>query len=421
MVDHPRRLVLMHTSDWHLGRTLHGQRRHDEHAAFLDWLAARADEYAVDVLVVAGDVFDSVAPGHTAQSLYYGFLQRIARPGRRHVVVVAGNHDSPSLLDAPSPLLRGLDVHVTGVPGARPEDDVRVLERADGSLMAVCCAIPYLRDRDLRTSEAGESPDDRERQRVDAVASRYAAAAAYAEGVRAERHPDAPWIVTGHAFAAGGKTVEGDGVRSLYVGSLGGVPATVFPAAADYVALGHLHTAQTVGGRETVRYSGAPMAMGFDESDRPKQVMLVTWEGPGTPTVRPLDVPRFRRLARVRGDAASLLEQVRAHVGSGEATWLEAVYEGEAVPGDWRTPLAEAVAGSPVAILRSRNARPTGQVLTAEAGDDEGAGLAGLDVDTVFGRCLDAHGVPEDQRAELWRTFREVRDTLADDDPKAED
>ena len=105
---------LLHTSDWHLGRTLYGRKRHEEFAAFLDWLAETIERHAVDVLLVAGDVFDTSAPGPRVQALYYRFLCRVAASRCRHAVVIAGNHDSPAFLDAPRELLKALDVHVVG-------------------------------------------------------------------------------------------------------------------------------------------------------------------------------------------------------------------------------------------------------------------------------------------------------------------
>ena len=111
---------ILHTSDWHIGRTLYGRERYGEFDAFLDWLAVRAEEENIDVLLVAGDVFDNSTPGNHAQELYYRFLCRMAVSSNRHVVVTAGNHDSPSFLNAPRELLKCLNVHVVGAPPILP-------------------------------------------------------------------------------------------------------------------------------------------------------------------------------------------------------------------------------------------------------------------------------------------------------------
>jgi len=130
-------MKILHTSDWHLGRSLYGKKRYDEFSAFLDWLAETIEEQGIDALLIAGDVFDTSTPSNRAQALYYRFLCRVATSCCRHVVVIAGNHDSPSFLNAPRELLRALDVHVVGATTENLEDEVivlggtHVLERTD--------------------------------------------------------------------------------------------------------------------------------------------------------------------------------------------------------------------------------------------------------------------------------------------------
>ncbi|MEO5348018.1 MAG: exonuclease subunit SbcD, partial [Magnetococcus sp. YQC-9] len=117
-------MKICHTSDWHLGHTLRGQRRDIEFSAFLDWLLATLHRERVEALLIAGDLFDSATPTHRAQELYYRFIARVASTGCRHVVVIAGNHDSPTLLDAPKALLSALEIHVIGTALADPRDEV---------------------------------------------------------------------------------------------------------------------------------------------------------------------------------------------------------------------------------------------------------------------------------------------------------
>ena len=122
-------MKILHTSDWHLGRSLYGRKRYKEFSAFLDWLAQTIEDENVDALLVAGDVFDTSTPSNRAQELYYRFLCRVAASSCRHVVVVAGNHDSPSFLNAPKELLRALNVYVVGAVTESLEDEVIVLEK----------------------------------------------------------------------------------------------------------------------------------------------------------------------------------------------------------------------------------------------------------------------------------------------------
>ena len=152
---------ILHTSDWHIGRTLCGRKRYDEFEMFLDWLIDTIQREQVDILLVAGDIFDTSSPSNRAQELYYRFLCRAAASSCRHVVIIAGNHDSPSFLNAPKELLRAINVHVVGAAAENREDEVFVLTQGDGTPELIVCAVPYLRDRDIRIAEAGESVEDK--------------------------------------------------------------------------------------------------------------------------------------------------------------------------------------------------------------------------------------------------------------------
>lgn len=278
-VSPARPLTILHTSDWHLGRRLYGRRRYEEFTAFLDWLEATLCEKSVDVLIVAGDIFDTMTPSNKAQALYYEFLGNVSKTGCRHIVIVAGNHDSPTFLDAPRQLLKFLNVHVIGTACEDICDEVLILEDSDGAPHCIIAAVPYLRDRDVRSSSAGESMEDKDTNVINGIANHYDAVARAAKTAQAElmsvHQRYIPIIATGHLFAAGSKTTEDDGVRDLYVGNLGKISADMFSPNFDYVALGHLHVPQKVGGCDHIRYSGSPIAMGFGEARQQKQVLLI--------------------------------------------------------------------------------------------------------------------------------------------------
>ncbi|PTN11860.1 exonuclease subunit SbcD [Nitrosomonas aestuarii] len=189
-------MKLLHTSDWHIGRTLYGRKRYEECEAFLTWLTETIKQNEIDALLVAGDVFDTSAPSNRAQELYYRFLCRMATSSCRHVIVVAGNHDSPSFLNAPKELLKALDVHVIGNSTEFPEDEVLVLRNAQDIPELIVCAVLYLRDRDIRVVEAGESVEDKERKLIDGIRTHYATVAALAEQKRDELGVDIPIIDT---------------------------------------------------------------------------------------------------------------------------------------------------------------------------------------------------------------------------------
>lgn len=414
-------MKILHTSDWHLGRALLGQKRHAEFEAFLDWLTATVCNERVDVLLVTGDIFDSGTPGNRDQQMYFTFLARMTATCCRHVVVVAGNHDSPSFLAAPGDLLRSLSIHVTGSAGS-PEDEVLVLRNTRNAPELIVCAVPYLRDRDIRTVEAGESVDDKERKLVQGIRAHYERVAALAvrrrEELAAEAGGRLPIVGTGHLFAAGGKTVEGDGVRELYVGSLLHVSASIFPKSFDYLALGHLHLPQTVGGHEHIRYSGSPLPMGFGEAGQQKSVCLVEVAHDTPVRVRLLPVPVFRHLERIRGDWEHIARRIGELKEAGSPVWLEIVYTGHAVMGDLGRQVDAAVSGSNLRVCRTDNLNARQAALHSV---HPGETLDDLSVTDVFRRCLRAHNVPKEQHAELLRTYGEALAALDDPQPHSGD
>ena len=409
-------LKLLHTSDWHIGRTLYGRKRYEEFEAFMSWLAETIQQNEIDALLVAGDVFDTSAPSNRAQELYYRFLCRVAASSCRHVVVVAGNHDSPSFLNAPKELLKALDVHVVGSSTSSPEDEVLVLCNEQDAPELIVCAVPYLRDRDIRVAEAGESVEDKERKLIEGIRTHYAAVAALAEQKREELGVDIPIVGTGHLFTAGGQTVDGDGVRELYVGSLAHVTAGIFPACFNYLALGHLHVPQKVNGSETIRYSGSPLPMGFGEAKQQKSVCQVEFHSTAA-SVQLIDVPIFQKLERVQGDWEGISNRIIELSATDSQGWLEVIYDGTEVIGDLRERLEAAISGTQMEILRIKNnriiERVLGQIHEEETLDD-------LNVNDVFERCLAVHDVPEEQRPELLRAYQETVSSLYEDDVQAE-
>jgi exonuclease SbcD len=404
---------ILHTSDWHLGRSLYGRRRHEEHEAFLRRLEDILREEAVDALLVAGDIFDLSAPGVRAQEIYYQFLCRAIGSACRHIVIIAGNHDSPSFLTAPQELLRNLRIHVLGAVSDAPEKEVLVLKDAAGVPECVVCAVPFLRDRDIRVVEAGESVADKERKLVRGIRDHYARVAALAQERRAATgNPHIPIVAMGHLFAAGGATAEGDGVRDLYVGGLAHVEAAVFPEVFDYVALGHLHLPQRVGGSDRIRYSGSPLPMGFGEIGGEKSLCLVSFAGREA-VVRTLPLPVFQRLENVQGDWAAISGRLAALAAEDSRAWLDITYDGEELLPDLRDRLEEAVRGTDLEILRVRNSRLTARALSRTGG---GESLDSLSPPEVFERCLTAHEVPEEQRADLRRAHEEILACLRADE-----
>lgn len=439
-------MKILHTSDWHIGRTLYGRKRYEEFEAFLSWLAETIQYERVDALLVAGDIFDTNTPSNRAQQLYYRFLCRIASSSCRHVVVIAGNHDSPSFLSAPRELLKALDVHVVGHISENLDDEVLVLNDLNGIAELIVCAVPYLRDRDIRVAEAGESVEVKERKMIEGIRDHYAKVFTLAQQKCIGLTTAIPIVAMGHLFTAGGQTIEGDGVRELYIGSLAHVSASIFPSDLDYLALGHLHVPQKVSGADVMRYSGSPLPMGFGEASQQKSVCLIEFtsstrnsskdieemkhvttrltetssvkQTPDAATsVQLINIPVFQQLARFKGTWEEISTGISALSAAGSQAWLEIIYAGDEIISDLRERLDAAVSGSKLEILRVRNDRIIDRVLNRIHTDET---LDDLTVNDVFERCLSANNVSLAQRAELLRAYQETVASLHEDDTKAE-
>tara|TARA_R110002050_G_scaffold57423_5_gene129378 strand:+ start:307767 stop:308864 length:1098 start_codon:yes stop_codon:yes gene_type:complete len=365
---------------------------------------------------VAGDIFDTTTPSNRAQSLYYKFLTEVARSACRHIVIIAGNHDSPSFLNAPKSLLRALDVHVIGAICEQPDEEVLVLNDLAGSPELIVCAVPYLRDRDIRSVEAGESIDDKEQKLIDGIRQHYLSVCDVAEQKRQTLNAELPIIAMGHLFTAGGQTVDGDGVRELYVGSLAHVTAGIFPECIDYLALGHLHVPQKINDSELKRYSGSPLPMGFGEATQQKSVCLVNFiKRAGVVSL--INVPTFQKLQQIKGHWQTIETEIKALITSDNHAWVEIIYDGDEVLTDLRERLETLIDGTAIELLKVKNNRIINRVLNRI---DDNETLDDLNENDVFERCLNAHNVSVEQRAELLRSYQETLTQLHEDDAHAE-
>jgi exonuclease SbcD len=291
-----------------------------------------------------------------------------------------------------------------------------LLRDRQGQAELIVCAVPYLRDKEMRAVEPGESIDDKERKLQEGIRQHYAAVAALAEQKRQQWGEDIPIVAMGHLFAAGGQVQEGDGVRDLYVGSLAHLSAGIFAPCFDYVALGHLHIAQKVNHSERIQYSGSPLPMGFGEAKQQKSVTLLQFKGRSV-SVQRLDIPVFQPLQRIKGPWVAILQQIKALAAMHSRAWLEIIYDGEEMMGDLRERLDGAIADTAMAILRVKNDRVMGQVLAQVSVEES---IDELNVYDLFERCLTAHKVPEEQRSELHDAYREIIASLQDEDLQAE-
>ena len=400
---------VLHTSDWHLGRSLYGRSRYDEFKKFLDWLIETVVKERIDTLLVAGDIFDTTTPGSRAQHLYYSFLFGLSKTSCNHVVITSGNHDSPSFLSAPKQLLKILNVDVIGTLTDKIEDELIELYQENNELQAIICAVPYLRDRDIRTVRNSETIRDKELNLFNAMKSHYKDICDLA---LKRKVGDVPIIVMGHLFAAGGKTLSDDGVRELYVGSLTHIGSDIFPNYVDYVALGHLHVPQKVNGNECIRYSGSPIPMGFGEANQKKQVVIVEF-GSSSPKVSTVNIPSFQNLERVTGTLQKVSESIQTLMVENPRSWLEVELTDDLKVPNIQEKFEQLISNSEIEIRCIKNKRLVENIMAK--GEKEET-LDDLTPQDVFNMCLDEYSVPVDNRQKLKSLYQEVLRSLEEED-----
>jgi DNA repair protein SbcD/Mre11 len=407
-------MKILHTSDWHLGRSLYDKKRYDEFEAFLNWLAEFIAFENIDLLLVAGDIFDSSTPSNRAQELYYSFLWQISQSCCRHVVIIGGNHDSPTFLDAPKNLLNMLNIKVVGATTGNTAEEIFVLKNRNNETEAIVCAVPFLRDRDIRTAEAGESPEDKTRNLLENISSHYKEVANGAHKLQDKKNM-VPVIGMGHLFTRNGRTSEGDGVRELYIGNIAHIDGEDISEGFDYMALGHLHLAQKAGDSETVRYSGSPLPMGFAEADQAKKVIVADFRDQ-TLSISECPVPCFRELIRLTGDIQAISDKIVELKSTDSKAWLEIEITSLTVATMITAHFDELLKGSGLEILRIKNKNIIDRALTPLADNET---LETLSDSDVFKRCLEAYEISGEECALLTDTYNEAIASLMNADTNA--
>lgn len=379
-------MKLLHTSDWHVGKPIRGASRADEHRAVLAEIAAIAERETVDLVIVAGDLFDSATPGAEAEEIVYRALLDLARTGAE-VAVIAGNHDHARRLQAIAPLLALGRVHLVAEPTRPADGGVRTLTTDAGTPVRLAL-LPFVSKRgivraqhlvDRAAFENAQLYSDRLRLLVDHLCREF--------------RDDAVNLLAAHAFVLGG--TAGGGERAAHLVDEYAITAQAFPPTIGYAALGHLHRAQRIPGGAPLHYCGSPLQLDFGEGEQVKQVNVVTIE-PGAPAdVQAVPLTAGRPLRTLRGTLDELLALGSdAHPGC----WLRAVVEGPTRAG--LADLVRAALGDGVVEVRveqTRRAAGAAPVDHRARSPHElfteylaGAGVADDRVARLFAELLDA-------------------------------
>ncbi len=406
---------LLHTSDWHFGQHFMGQTRQAEHQALIDWLLEQVEAHEIDAVLIAGDLFDTGTPPSYARELYNQLVLRLHGAGVA-LLLLGGNHDSVAVLAESRELLACLGTVVVAAADD-PAAQIQVLKARDGTPGAMVCAVPFIRPRDVLQSQAGQSAADKQLSLQQAIAQHYAAIYAAALAQREALGLTVPIVATGHLTTVGASASES--VREIYVGALEAFPTSAFPPA-DYIALGHIHRPQTVGGLAHIRYSGSPLPLSFDEARQDKQMLLVDLNADGLHSVTPLPVPSFQPLIAIETSLAGLPAAIGTAAARGTRetpAWLEITIVEDDYLTDLTARIQSICEGWPVEVLRVRRARGTQRAgIVGETLET----LAELSPEDVFTRRLAAETLADDLRTALDTRYRAVLAELAAPAPEAD-
>jgi DNA repair protein SbcD/Mre11 len=348
-------MKLLHTSDWHLGQSFFTKSRKDEHQAFINWLLLQVEQQQIDVVIIAGDIFDTGTPPSYARELYNQFVVDLQQL-KCVLVVLGGNHDSVSTLNESKQLLACLNTFVVASTGVDIEEQVICIPDKSGQPSAILCAVPFIRPRDVLQSNAGESGLEKRQALGEAIKQHYANL--YQIALHKKQHSKLalPIIATGHLSALG--VSQSDSVRDIYIGTLDGFAADGFPPA-DYIALGHIHRPQLVAKQDHIRYCGSPIPLSFDELNSPKQVMMVEFSADKLLNLTSIEIPRFQPMQVIKGDLAAI-EQALQQFNSqpeGQTCWLCIEVETQDYLSDLQQRIQTMTDGLNVEVLQLRRSR----------------------------------------------------------------
>ncbi|BFT29348.1 exonuclease subunit SbcD [Alteromonas sp. D210916BOD_24] len=405
-------MKILHTSDWHLGQSFFTKSRKREHAAFLKWLVEQVELNQIDAVIVAGDVFDTGTPPSYARELYHEFIG--ALQGKEcTLVVLGGNHDSVSVLNESKALLKYLNSHVIASTYGDITEQLVALNDRNGKPGAIICAVPFIRPRDVITSEAGQDAIAKRQALGDAIKQHYATlyqrALALKETLEKQYHRALPIVATGHLTALG--VSQSESVRDIYIGTLEGFDAKGFPPA-DYIALGHIHRPQKVAKKDHIRYSGSPIPLSFDELNTTKQVVVVEFPNIAieevatlppssstvTPIITPIEIPRFQAMEVVKGDLQGIETAIAnseaiANAREEEPVWLCVEVDTQDYLTDLQQRVQRLLDGKHAEILQLKRIR---RQSVRQLSSERNVQLSELTVDEVFQARLKLENLDND-------------------------
>lgn len=295
-------MKILHTADWHIGKRLHKTDLAKDFDLFIIWLCEYLDENPVDVLLISGDVFDFSNPSSESRNQYYKTLIKLKKFDLK-IIITGGNHDSPSVLEAPKEILNQLDIHVIGQMPDEFENCLIPIS-SENNIEIIIAAIPYLRSRNLQRQFDAESHDNKQEAICESISFHFQETSKLAK----VKYPEVPIIGMGHLFATGVSVSESE--RDIQIGNLASLEVSHFGSDYDYIALGHIHKPQRLQAETPIFYSGSPIPLSFSERKNEKRVLLIDTEISFEP--ESIVIPKFRDLVLIKGTLAEIEEKLEA-------------------------------------------------------------------------------------------------------------
>lgn len=383
---------LLHTSDWHLGITLVDKSRRNEMEEFFSFLIDTINTHNVDTLIISGDIFDTAVPSNEAQNMYYDFLNSLGSTCCRDVVVIAGNHDSPSLISASACILKRLNIHVYS--------SIVNLEPLVLKDRGIILPVPFPRDGEIRRSRVGETIEEGEDKLKAAISTLYSDMLQKARDLNL----NLPIIATGHLSVSSASS-DGEKNKELYLGGLGVVDSDIFSNELSYVALGHIHKPQKLNSKGTIRYSGSPIAMTFEEAKYSKSVVIAECSDNEETKIEVVEIPRTYDLITLKGDSVSVKKELSDLRNSGKQGWIKILLTSPEGSATIKKEAEEILKGSLLEVLSSKNEiegirlREENEIIRP---------LSSMSEEDVFLELLKERMYPEERKEEMLSLFREV-------------
>ncbi|MEA2099644.1 MAG: exonuclease SbcCD subunit D C-terminal domain-containing protein [Campylobacterota bacterium] len=401
-------MKILHTSDWHIGQVFKNFSRQVEHEMFLSWLKDTIIEQDIEVLLVAGDIFDLANPSSSALKTYYNFLTSLQTTNCKKIIITGGNHDGISTLDAPKELLEVLNISVISGEKESMEDKENLIIKIkdkDNNLSAIVCAVAFLRDSVVRKSLSNQSSSDVESQLKDGIKHYYKDILELASSISDK----VPIIAMGHLTVMGSSTSDSE--QDIYIGKLQSLNSSVFDGF-DYVALGHLHRFQRVASNDFIRYSGSPICLSFSEIADDKKVIILDTSN-NTLELSEIIIPRFRELFHIKGSLEDVLHKLSNIEDETLTPLVEITIENEYVTSEIHSLIYEKVKDLDIEVLQINSQNRDRESRT----DMELESLDDITPLKAFETKCDENSelLDDELRAELIDCFKEISEMTNED------